>query len=64
MKLERFTCEGCHRKLITMSSQEEREAERDELFPGLDKEDQAHVCGDCFIRIMDYNEPGQKRYEK
>lgn len=62
MKVSKFICEHCNQELLTFTSQEERERERDKLFPGLDKEDQALVCGDCFVKIMDHCEPGQKRY--
>ena len=55
MKIEEFTCYQCHKELLTYTTQEERDKERDILFPGLDKNEEAHVCRDCLIKIMAFH---------
>lgn len=62
MSISRFLCAHCDQDLLTMTSEQELQAEKNKLFPNLDNNDAAIVCDDCFIKIMDYNEPGQKRY--
>lgn len=62
MNVSKFTCELCLKDLLTMTTEEERMAEKNRLFPDLDQTDAAIVCDECFIKLMDYNEPGQKRY--
>lgn len=59
-----FTCANCHETFLTQITQEELEKEKDKLFPELNKNDSEIVCHDCFIKIMDFNEPAQKRYLK
>lgn len=62
--LSEYTCEHCEETFLQSRSEKERIAERNELFPYLNEEDQCVVCEPCFIKIMDYNEPNQKRYKK
>lgn len=57
-------CACCGNTEISGTSDEEMLKEQHKLFPGLSEEDRAIVCYDCFIQIMDFNEPGRKRYEK
>jgi hypothetical protein len=57
-----FTCPNCHEIFLRKTTKEYLEKEKDKLFPGLNKNESSLVCHDCFIKLMDFNEPGQKRY--
>lgn len=58
-----YKCDLCQETYEGIG-EEDALQEADELFPGTPVEDLAQVCEDCFIKIMDFNEPGLKRYEK
>ena len=62
MDLEEFTCEQCKQTFPKARTDELCNQEVAALFPGEKQEDMCLVCEDCFIKIMDFNEPGQKRY--
>lgn len=59
--LESVTCEKCKLTFVSGWSNQEALAEKDRLFPG--EEDFALVCDNCFKEVMDFMEPGLKRYE-
>jgi hypothetical protein len=56
-------CESCGTNEMSETSDEAMLAEALILFPNIQEEYKVIVCDDCFKKIMDYNEPGQKRYE-
>jgi len=59
--MKKFFCSCCEKVYPCARTDEEVERERNVLFP--DKtEEMAMVCEPCFIKIMDYNEPGMNRY--
>ena len=57
-----YKCELCKGDFIATRSEEDQELEYKELFS--DDERAGPLCEDCFIKVMDFNEPGKKRYEK
>lgn len=56
-----FTCYDCKETFPKKRSDEEAIQEKDILFPG--ETDMVISCEDCFIKIMEFNEPGQNRYK-
>ncbi len=47
-----YQCASCDGVFDKGWSDEEAAAERDENFPGLEPEDQAVVCDDCYRKMM------------
>ena len=47
-----FKCEMCEGIFEKEWSDEESQAEMEENFPGLTKENAAQVCDDCYSKIM------------
>lgn len=56
-----YICANCKQVFVKGRSDEEAQMEAKNLFP--DRDATEIVCEDCFVRIMDYNEPGKKRYK-
>lgn len=54
-----FTCAACHGTFQNGWTDEERNAERDELFPGLQPEDTISVCDDCFKVLVGFDDDGK-----
>lgn len=59
-----FFCQQCKGVFEKSWTDKEAQKEQMELFPEDDWKDMPLVCHDCFTAIMDFNEPGAKRYEK
>ncbi len=57
-----FTCDLCKKTFPKSRSDKEAREEQNLLFPGQKDEDMVMNCEDCFIKVMEFNEPGQKRY--
>ncbi len=47
-----YQCAACDGVFDKCWSDDEAAAERDENFPGLEPEDQAVVCDDCYRKMM------------
>ncbi len=47
-----YQCDACGGVFDKAWSDEEAGAERDKNFPGLEPEDQAVVCDDCYRKMM------------
>ncbi len=62
--IRKYICDLCEETFQAENSIEDQTSERDALFPDLPQEEQAQVCHDCFVKLMDYNEPGMNRYEE
>ena len=62
MNMNEIICDYC--KLMFIPERDEKEVieEYNTLFPN--DPDKATVCEDCFVKIMDFHEPGEYRYEK
>ena len=56
-----YVCRHCNAEYIERSEAEAR-AEAADLFP--EATELVRVCEDCFIKIMDFHEPGEYRYVK
>ena len=61
-KMKVYVCDYCKVEYIKSRSESECIAEAKDLFPNENK--LCIVCEDCFIKIMDFHEPGKKRYDK
>lgn len=62
-----FNCDCCGEETEIVQTNEAAISEAADLFPGMDinnKEEAGHVCEDCFIKIMEFNEPQLDRYLK
>lgn len=57
-----FTCSICKGVFPKGQSDEEALKEKDILFPDLEMDELVIGCEPCYIKVMDFNEPGQKRY--
>jgi hypothetical protein len=57
-------CECCLEFFNWQRTEEDVQKECDDLFPNLPEEEKRTVCEPCFIKIMDFNEPGKYRYKK
>jgi hypothetical protein len=51
-KKQYYVCEKCKRKFEKGWSDEECEAEAQQVFPGLPPEERSLVCDDCYIELM------------
>lgn len=63
-KNDKFTCANCEETFDRETSYEDAVAEKEELFGDIPLDMCDEVCDPCFKKIMDFNEPGLKRYEK
>lgn len=59
-----YTCNNCKKTFESDWSDEDALQEKTNLFPILPIEKMSLVCDDCFKQIMEFNEPGLKRYEE
>ena len=59
---ETYMCALCKETFEKGQSNEEALEEAKELFPTEAIENMPLLCEECFIEVMDANEPGQKRY--
>lgn len=58
-----YTCNNCKKASESSWSEEEAILEKEKLFDDLQINKMDMVCDDCFKKIMDFNEPGLKRYD-
>ena len=57
-----FTCCNCKKVFLQGRNDAIAHFEKDVLFPNDPEENLLMACEPCFIKIMDFNEPGMKRY--
>jgi hypothetical protein len=57
-------CQACKKEFDSITTEEAKISEMQALFGDLPPEERATVCEPCFIKIMDFNEPGVYRYAK
>jgi hypothetical protein len=58
----KYTCSNCKQTHIKGQSDQEALQEHTTLFPDQKNDELVLVCDPCFIKIMEFMEPGQKRY--
>ena len=58
-------CECCKEYFDFITPENEKRAQEEwkALFPNIPDEERDIVCEPCYIKILDFNEPGQFRYK-
>jgi DNA-directed RNA polymerase subunit RPC12/RpoP len=59
-----FFCVTCDKSYPLETTDQELIEEKNFLFPNSEEEDLYMVCEDCFIKIMEFNEPDDERWRK